>query len=890
MGWARRALNVFRANALSRDVDRELEFHVAERADELRAEGMSEAAALREARRRLGHELFQKERTRESDVLVWLETIVADVRYALRALISKPGFSLVAIGSLALGIGANTAIFGLLDALVLRPLPVERPEELVRVELGERGLAWPNPLWEAVRDRERVFAQLAAYTSERFDLSEGGEAMPITGSYVSGEFFPMLGILPETGRLLQPADDYRGCPAIAVLGAAFWQRAFGGSADAIGRSLTLEGKRVEVVGVADRSFAGVRVGQSTDVYLPLCAEAVIAAPRSGLDQRSMWFLQVLGRPEAGRTQSEVSAHLTAIAPAAYAAAVPENYTPPQREEFLKGKFNVLPGAGGFSELRVEYSSALLVLMGLVGVVLLIACANVANLLLARAAMRQHEMAVRLAIGAGRRRIMRQLLTESVVLALVSSVAGVLLAMWGSRLLVAQLSTEQMPLALHVPLDLRILGFTLLVASAAALLFGLAPAWRGGRQDPQSALRASSTRLVAGFSRFNAGKGLVMAQLALSLAMVVTAGLLLGTFRTLATAARGFQSENVLLVSANLPEERDSLQQQRAAFQPLLERLRALPGAVSVAASQITPIGSVSWNDLVFVDGHEAASDQERLSFVNEVTDGYFRTLGTRVLRGREFAPRDDAGAPRVAVVNEALALHHFGSLDVLGRELRLGAADAAPMQIIGVVQNTKRQSLREEPQLLLYLPWAQGTERAFKFNFAVRTRGDERAMRLAVLQAARAVDPTLSLRFTSFDQQVSASLTRERLLAALSAFFGGLALLLAMIGLYGIMAYGVARRRNEIGIRMALGSARERVLRMVLADAAIIIAVGLALGSALTLATSRLMESFLYGVTPRDARTLLVSAALLAAVALAASAIPAWRASRVEPMAALRQE
>ncbi|HSJ15834.1 MAG TPA: ABC transporter permease, partial [Longimicrobiales bacterium] len=895
MGWGRRAWNVFRSDALSRELDRELEFHVAERAEALREAGMSEGDALREARRRLGHEVLQKEHTRERDVLVWLDTVVADVRYALRALLASPGFSLVAVLSLALGIGANTAIFGLIDALVLKPLPVERPEELLRVEVGQRGtprgtrsggFAWPNPLWEALRDRQQVFAGLAAHSSEQFNLSESGEVREVAGSYVSGDFFPMLGLVPEAGRLLARGDDYRGCPPVAVLSASFWRREYGGSADVIGRSIRLSGKPVEVVGVVGGAFRGVRVGQSTDVYVPLCAEAVIAAPRSALDERSHWFLQVMGRPQPGRTLTDVAAHLAAVAPGAFAATLPEQYPPEHREEYLKGTFTVAPGAGGLSWLRNQYRTALLVLMGLVGVVLLIACANVANLLLARAATRRHEIAVRLAIGAGRLRIMRQLLTESVVLAVVSSALGVLLAMWGSRLLIAQLATERTPLTLDVPLDLRVLGFTLMVATAAALLFGLAPAWRGGREDPQSALRANSTRLVTGSSRFHAGKALVMAQLALCLALMVSAGLLLGTFRTLSATAPGFRSENVLLVAAALPEQRDSLAQQQAAYGPLLERLRSLPGVVSASGSQLTPIGGMRWNELIFVDNHTAASEQERLSYLNEVTDGYFRTLGTRVLAGREFGPHDDRGSPRVAVVNEAFARHFFGTLNVLGRELRISATDAPPVTIIGVVENTKVQSLREEPQRVAYLPWAQASERAYLFSFAVRTRGDERALRTAVLQAAHDVDPSLSLRFTPFAQQLSESLTRERLLATLSAFFGGLALLLAMIGLYGIMAYGVALRRNEIGVRMALGSARSGVLRLVLADAAAVLAGGLVLGMLLALATSRLVTTFLYGVTPGDPRTLLLSAAVLAGVGLAASALPAWRASRIEPMAA----
>jgi putative ABC transport system permease protein len=890
MGWARRLRNVFRSERLSRDLDRELGFHIAERADELRAAGMSDEAAEREARRRLGNYLRQKERTRDADVFVWLDSVRADVRYAARSLLSSPAFTLVAVVSLALGIGANTAIFGLIDAVVLKSLPVERPEELLQLTLSDDGISWPNPLWEQLRDRHEVFSGVAAHSEERFDLSSGGEAQPILGSFVSGDFFRMLGVRPEAGRLLSVSDDQRGCPAVAVLSAGFWQSAYGGASDAIGRTISLSGKPFEIVGVVDRNFHGVTVGREPRVYAPLCAEAVIAGPRSGLDQRSRWFLEVLARPKPGIDAAAVTAGLAAIAPASYAATVPEQYPPEHKAEYLEGTFNATPAAAGYSNLRTQYSNALLVLMGLVAVVLLIACANVANLMLARAAARQREMAVRLAIGAGRARLMRQLLTESVLLALVSSVLGVMIALWCSRALVSLLSTSGDPVFLDLPLDLRLLAFTLAVATTAALVFGMAPAWRAGGADPQNALRAGGRGVVSGHSRFNGGKALVVAQIALSLAMLVSAGLLLGTFRTLWTATPGFERERVMLIAADLPDELDTYEKQRAVYPPMLEELRALPGVESAALAQLTPIGRARWNDLIFVEGHAATSEPDRLSNMNEVGAGYFTTMGTRVIAGREFDARDVPGSPRVAVVNEEFARYFFGTPNAVGREFRLGSADAEPVQIVGIVENGKYGSLREEQQRFGFISFDQGTDRAFMTHVVVRSRIDERSLRNAVVAMAKRLEPTMSLRFTTLERQVSDSLARERLLATLSAFFGALALLLAMIGLYGVMAYSVSRRRNEIGIRIALGSARSRVLRMVLGEAGLMLGAGLVVGAAVALAGTRAVKSFLYGVEPGDPRTLLLSALLLGIVGLTACALPAWRASRVEPMTALRDD
>ena len=890
MSWFRRLLNVSRPGRLSREIDREMEFHIAERADELRAAGMSEEAALLEARRRFGNRGIQKERTRDADIVTWLDSLAADIRYAARALRRSPAFTAVAVASLALGIGANTAIFTLIDALVLRTLPVPHPEELVEVTFGGEHGSFTNPLWEQIRDRRTGFASMAAFAESEFNIAEGGEARRIRGAWVSGEYFSLFGVRPFAGRLLTPSDDERGCPPLAVLGFGFWQSEYAGAADVVGRTIRLDGHPFRIVGVAAPGFGGPEVGREVQLHAPLCGKEAVSGPGT-LDHRSMWYLRIIGRRAPGVTTQQAAARLAAIAPATFAATVPPDWSTESKLEYVNRTLGAAPAESGMSSLRTRYRGALLTLMGAVGIVLLIACANVANLLLARGAAREREVAIRLAVGAARPRIVRQLLTESALLGLLGAAFALLIGQWGTHALVGLIASDGQPVALDLSLDPRVLGFTVLVAAATTGLFGLVPAWRATRVSPQTAMKTNGRGIAEGHARFTIGKALVVAQVALSLILLVGAGLLVGSLRNLGRVDPGFRPDGVLLVSVDLGRS-GAPEGWHATRRDLLERVRAIPGVRSASASDLTPIGGSTWNDFVVEDGPSPTSGDRSLVFFNEVSDGYFATLETRLLAGRDFDEGDVPGAPRVAIVNEATARRIFGAESPLGRRIRtiVGDGVSEPYTVIGVVEDAKYESLREESSGTVYVSASQNAHPGPSLTLQLRGRGGAEELVPAVESLVAEALPSATLEFRTLSRQVASSLRRERMLAVLSALFGAVALLLSMLGLYGVMAYAVARRRNEIGVRIALGADRGRVLRLVLGDVARVVAAGLLLGAAAAMGLGSLVRSFLFGVEPTEPGVMALAVVSLATVALAAGFIPAMRASRLDPVAALREE
>ncbi|HEV2181149.1 MAG TPA: ABC transporter permease [Gemmatimonadaceae bacterium] len=898
MSWFHRLTNTVRGRALSRDLDREMAFHLAERTDDLTARGMNADDALLEARRRFGNRTVHTERTRDRDVVLWLESLLADTRYAARTLVSNPGFTTVAVVSLALGLGANTAIFTLANTVVLRSLPVRDPQQLMllalkdKAHMGEKGEPYfTNPIWEEIRDHTHVFSGSFAYANHVFNLANGGIVRHAAGAVVSGAFFDVLGVQAVAGRLLDRSDDVRGCGGAAVVSGGFADRELGGAASAVGRTLSLDGHPIPIIGVADPRFFGIEVGRKADVFVPLCTIDLFDGPHA-LDARSRWYLEVMGRAP-GLTPDVVGARLAAASPAIFQATLPPNWSRASQTHYLSQVLGARSGGGGLSELRNQYARPLWLLMAAVGVVLLIACVNIANLLLARGAARQRDIAIRLSLGAGRARVIRQLLSESVLLAVIGAALGALFAHWADRVIVAWISTRHEPALLDLSIDWRVLGFMVVAALVTAALFGVLPAWRATRVDPQTMIK-SGGRGFAGNRRQRISRPLVAAQLALSLALVTGAGLLLTTFRNLQSVNPGFRREGVYIIQTDFARAASDTARLPALERDVLENLRASPGVRSVSQSAFTPMSGAGWNDFILTPGYAAKDDRDSISNFNEVGDSYFSTMGTPLLAGRTFKAGDGDAPTTPAIVTRTMAHHFFGVDNPLGRTFRTPVADSTspPYEIVGVVGDSKYSSLDETTGPIVYLPLGAkaGIPGWTQWNYVVRSDVPMSSIVPAVRDAFARVSPTIELDATTISAQVEATLARPRLLATLSSFFGVLALVLAVVGLYGTLAYDVTRRRNEIGIRMALGAAWRDVVRLVLGDAGRVIAAGVLVGAVLSLAGMRFVASLLYGIAPHDVRTLVGATLVLALTALVATMLPAWRAARTDPTEALREE
>ena len=903
--WYRRLLNTFRRERLSADVAREHDFHIAERIDELMAHGMSPHAAAREARRRFGHTGSMREATQDVDLLTWLDAAWRDTRYAARSLAASRGFTFVAVASLALGIGANTAIFSLIDAVMLRSLPVHAPEELVVIgdldAMRRKGEAsgsregpgeYTNPIWEQVRDGEPPFDGVLAYGDLTVNLADAGEVRPADGLWVSGSFFETLGVRAAAGRLLTPADDVRGCPATAVISHAFWQSTLGGDPGVIGRTIAFSGHQVEVVGVASPAFRGLEAGRAPSFFVPFCAQPILAPSSNFLDNRSFWFLRIVGRLAPGTTLASVNAALETKSATWFRNTLPADWGPDNQKEYLTHRLAAQQSLGGLSGVRQSYSGALMILMAIVALVLLVACANVANLMLVRAEGRQRELAVRVALGAGRMRVVRQLFTEGLLLALAGGAIGIVLAYEGSHALLDFLSSDRQQVTLDLSVDVRVLLFTAATAVLTAILFGLAPAWRAFRVDPHDALTAHGRGASSAPARFGFGKVLVTAQVALSLILVTGAALLLGSFRAVAEVDKGFDEHRILVAETNFRWEDASLEARQEGQRRALERLRAVPGVTAASVSFRTPLEPKAWNTLVEVPGMTFDRREDALSWINLVGDGYFSTMGMRLIAGRDYTDADRAGGPNLAIINDVAAKRYFAGRNPVGASFSMetGPQQRRTFEVIGVVGNATYRSLREEPRPQLFLPLAQTLDYDGSVTFELRASGEAAALRPVVTRALAAIAPRATVQFRELERQVSETLRTDRLLATLSVFFGGLALLLAMIGLYGTMSYAIARRRAEIGIRLALGAAPARVSRGVLREVAVVLSLGLMLGLAGVMATTRLVEGFLFGVTAREPSLLVGSALVLGVATLLAGWLPARRAARMDPMEALRQD
>jgi len=829
-------------------------------------------------------------------------TLWQDLRFGARLLRLNPAFAAIAVLSLALGIGANTAIFQLLDAVRLRTLPVKNPQELAVVRIQDRH--WgsgsfhgdysdlSNPLWEQIRDHQEAFSGIFAWAAESFNLAASGEARHARGNWVSGDYFRVLGEQPILGRVFTAAEDKRGCGSSgAVISYGFWQREFGGDAAAVGRKVILEGHPFQIIGVTAPGFYGVEVGRSYDVAVLVCSEPFIHGEGSLYDMRHGWWLAAMGRLKPGWTLTRATAQLKSISPAILEATVPPVYQAEAVKKYMEYRFAAFPADNGFSQLREDYENPLWTLLAIAGLVLLIACANLANLMLARASAREREIGVRLSLGASRGRLIRQLLAESLLLAVVGAAFGILLSQGLSKAMVAFLSTQNSQMFVDLYPDWRVLGFTSGLAVLTCAIFGLTPALRATRVAPVTVLKSTGRGMTAGRERFGLRRGLVVSQVALSLLLVIGALLFVRTLRNLTTLNPGFRQQGVLVAIVDLSHLNLAKDRRQPFKHELLQRVRAIPGIDSAADTNIVPISGSGWNESILMEGRE--KEKSAMSNFTRITPGYFRTMKTPFLAGRDFDDHDTATSPKVAIVNETFVKKVLNGANPIGVRFREEGyvGKATPFyEIVGLVKDTKYRDLREEPMPITFLAAAQDDEPQEYAQLVIRSTQPLAAMLPMVKQTLLETGPEMAIEFHVLSTQIRDSLLRERLMATLSGFFGFLAALLATVGLYGVISYTVARRTNEIGIRMALGAQRGDVVGMIMREAGMLLAIGIAVGAALALAAGRAATSLLYGLKPYDPLTIVLATLALAGVAAAASFLPAHRASRLDPVVALRDE
>lgn len=882
MFWQRR-------KAQEQDLDREIQSHLELEAEEQQENGVPPDEARYAARRVLGNTTAIKEDTRAVWQWVTFEQLLQDLRYGLRGLRNNSAFTATAVLSLALGIGANTAIFSLIDALMLRWLPVHDPQTLVQLRFQAKGDKGPGESFSyaivrALAEQKDIFASVAGFSGWEFKTGHAGSINKVPGAMVTGAYYETLGLNPVVGRLLTAEDDQRGAPLVAVLSYGYWERNFARNPAVIGQTIHLNGVPVTIIGVSPPRFVGANVGSVAEITMPVAALPSVSPDMAALLGQGNFWLRILARPKSGVLPPEAKARLAAVWPQISERVLRPDWPPARKKAMTEAIFELVPGGTGWTYLRTVFQKPLLVLMAVVALVLVIACANVANLLLARAAVRQREIAVRLAIGAGRGRIIRQLLTESILLSTFGAALGVGLAWLTGRLLLDVLSSGSQQVIFDLTPNWNVLTFTTAVAIAMGILFGLAPAFQATAMGPSPALkedsRMSHSRLIS---------SLVTVQVALALVLLIGAGLFVRTLQNLENLDPGFKREGVLLVA---------LEGRRTAFPTeLLDELQRIPGVLSASVSTHTPLNGSTWSEPAVPNG-QPVPEKDNAYFVG-AGPRFFETLQTPLVAGREFTERDSVAAPKVAIVNEAFALRYFPSGNAVGQHLSaVVRGQPADLEIVGAVQNAGLAGLRKAAPPAVYVAYYQLPTRneAGKFTsdfpttLEIRASGSLSQVASAIRSQLQSRLPNEPIEVRPLSKQVEAALVQERLLAMLAGIFGVLALILAFIGLYGLLAYGVARRTREIGIRMALGAQRTGVIVIVVKRAFVLVVLGIALGVPAALAASRWVQSMLFGLKPTDPTTIVEAVLLLTAAALVAAYLPARRAAKIDPMVALRHE
>jgi len=907
----RRPLMLFCRRHFDAEIDEEMRLHQELRQQEQIERGLPPTEARYAAQRRFGNDLVLREESRDMWGWSWLDDLGTDIRYGLRMLRKNPGFTAVAVITLALGIGANTAIFTLVDAVMIRSLPVADPGQLYR--LGDNNnccvmtgtqndgsfVLYSYPLYENLRDRTTEFRELAAFTPFLTDLSVrrshvARPAEPDAGEFVSGNYFSMLGVSAVTGRTLMPSDDKPGASPAAVMSYHTWQRQFGSDPSVVGATFTINTVSYTVVGVAPPAFYGDTLrSDPPDVWLPLATEPVLNRQDSRLHNLELEWLYLMGSLKPGSKAVQAQAGLTAKLQH-WLNSHPEVIPDRDRGEIPSQHIHLTPAGSGISKMQDDYAAGLRLLVTLSGLVLLIACANLANLLLARGAANRLQAAVRLALGAAGHRLIRQMLTESVLLALAGGAAGLYVAYAGTHaiLLLAFHGAHYVPISAQP--SLPVLGFALLLSLITGIVFGVAPAWMTSRSDPAETLRGAGRSTPDRLSF--AQKSLVILQVALSAVLLIGAGLLTQSLRNLEGQNFGFVTQGRMIVRVDpalagyTPEKLDGLYQQ------IEQGMTQIPGVLSASLSGYSPLGGDNWNQWVYIEGHPHDFRGVAPSW-DRVGPHYFETIGTRLVRGRAIDERDTPAAPHVAVINQAFERRFFPKEDPIGQHFGMDdASHSGDYEIVGIVEDAKYQDTRGPAYATFFLPLLQTPTgirdgSVYIRDIELRTAGRPQNLEASVRRALAGVDPNLTiLGMMSFAEQVSSNFNQDRLIARLTELFGLLALTLACVGLYGVTAFSVARRTNEIGIRMALGAERLNVLAMVVRGASVQVALGLVIGIPAALAGSRLLSSILYGVKSYDLAILLLAAGVLAACSLIAALIPARRAAKVDPMVALRYE